>query len=298
MSDAGSDADALRDEQADLQLARTVRKAGSWLKTLVAVFVPTVLFVVLYLKLSKSAIWLPQEYRLLVTGLGLFVGLSCFGAARRCAASFFRPPLKPGGRLSRQRQSEYEKERAEAAYLAQMKRWLWAGGSFVVFAVLLAVQIVLHNDRVHRWEPSNSTVDLLFYEQFGTAMPAMESVPHAIHSDPCYLEKVGEGSTAMMKGSFLFPFGFIDSDEAKSLVASMAAIHGAPQAGTERQFLIDHAPLDLKELISSSFASDLGKVKAVFFILYLMTVACLAVAYGFVFKWSDDLVSALADLAV
>lgn len=265
-------------------------------KALVFFIVPAVGLSFLLMRVTASALWMPYEWRLWVIGLGVSASFACYRYAAGFRDRFAPLPKELAGTVGIERTSAFQEDVLAIKKRRNVAAWRRASAWFTFLVVLVGVQVIALNSLVHSWKPGYNLVSNMFFGQAGRTAPVVEMAPDTIFEGPCYLEKKQDSSGSKMEGSFLFPIGFADSTPAIELVEMIEASYGPREPGNGRQFLIDHAPLELKELIVKDLGTELGMTKFLFVLVHLLIMISASFAYGLTFTWQDECGTWLAGL--
>ena len=265
-------------------------------KDLFFFLLPAVGLSFLLMQITESALWMPHEWRYWVLGLGVSAGLACFRHAAGFRDRFALVPKEMLGMKSKAREAAFLEQTSAISNRRDVAAWRRASVWFFALVGLVGLQVVVLNRQVHPWKPSYTVISNMFLLQAGRDALKVEVAPDNIYEGPCYLERKRDNNGAFLEGSFLFPLFFCNSQEAKSLAASIEATVGPRESSSTRQFLIDNAPLALKELIISDLGAELGLTKFLFVVVHLLIMVCASFAYGLTFTWKNELYVWFADL--
>lgn len=228
------------------------------------------------MELTGGALWVPAEWRRSILAVGLGAGLACFHLARISVQRRYPNPQGP--------------TKLDAEAYSQRRTLLWATAA----VVMLCVHTWLRFECVRAWDPNEASVVSLFSDQRFPLEPdadiGFEPVDVSGLRPPVYLEP-----GPPYRGSFLFPFGFPNSDAGRRLVDQVRYRQRAERADLRGAVLRDHAT-ELIAIVRDDERRALARTVTAFVIVHFFVLCVASVAYGYGFSWAEETAGGLRQL--
>ncbi|QDU65314.1 hypothetical protein [Engelhardtia mirabilis] len=266
--------------------------------------------------LSGAALWMPTEWRYAVQLLSFGIGATCFHLARlRNRADDPNEVARPAenDRRARRRWFRFKRERDQADRGANWRGLAWWG----VAAVLFGAHTVLRHETLVEWQPDRETLYGLFEAPVDRTMdlgrsgstPGSETRPDWMTEEgdmrpirfdlvtsPFYLDtdaavRAVERGDPVFAGRVLFPLSFPRTEKGAQLMRSLERRSDFLEfTHSPRSFAIDRIPGEIRDLLQGPERLGMGITVLVYYVLHLLIVASISIAFGFTFSIAEELV--------
>ncbi len=227
------------------------------------------------LELSKSALWLPPEWRDSVRVFGIALGLICFNVARTRVAEATEKRCQPND----PRPLDPRREGKALAGAA-----LWFGLSIALFLVHTLWRYTV----VVPFEPSTNLV-LSRWGGTDAGLPASEAIDLSGLPSGVHLERRGTA----YRGSLLVPPLFMMTPETRRMFERRTF------PGTNGlEFFLNEEPEHLLDILERRESSAVGLCMGIFVILHVVILATFSFSIGYVFSPVEEACFSGVDMAM